>query len=168
MLILDEPANGLDPEGILWIRNLLKALAADGRTVFLSSHLMSEMALTAEHLVVVGRGRLIADLPIAEIVAQASAGNAVHVRSPEAGRLRDLLADDGVTIRGTERDVLEVSGIPVERIGEVAAREGVVLYELTPRSASLEEAFMALTGDSVEYHATADPFGTATELEHAA
>jgi ABC-2 type transport system ATP-binding protein len=167
-VILDEPANGLDPEGILWIRNLLKALAADGRTVFLSSHLMSEMALTAEHLVVVGRGRLIADLPIAEIVAQASAGNAVHVRSPEAGRLRDLLADDGVTIRGTERDVLEVSGIPVERIGEVAAREGVVLYELTPRSASLEEAFMALTGDSVEYHATADPFGTATELEHAA
>jgi ABC-2 type transport system ATP-binding protein len=167
-VILDEPANGLDPEGILWIRNLLKALAADGRTVFLSSHLMSEMALTAEHLVVVGRGRLIADLPIADIVAQASEGNAVHVRTPDAGRLRDLLADEGVTIRGTDRDVLEIAGVPVERIGEVAARERVVLHELTPRTASLEDAFMALTGDSVEYHASADPFGAATpELEHA-
>jgi ABC-2 type transport system ATP-binding protein len=154
-VILDEPANGLDPEGILWIRNLLKALAADGRTVFLSSHLMSEMALTAEHLVVVGRGRLIADMSVAEIVAQASAGNAVHVRSPDATRLRDLLAADGVTVGSSERGVLEISGVPVEEIGETAAREGLVLHELTPRTASLEDAFMALTGDSVEYHATA-------------
>lgn len=168
-VILDEPANGLDPEGILWIRNLLKALAADGRTVFLSSHLMSEVALTAEHLVVIGRGRMIADMSVAEIVAQASEGNAVYVRTPDAGRLRDLLAEDGVTIRSTQRDVLEIAGVSSDRIGEVAAAAGVVLHELTPRTASLEEAFMELTGDSVEYHATAHPYETpVTELERAA
>jgi len=152
-VILDEPANGLDPEGILWIRNLLKSLAADGRTVFLSSHLMSEIALTAEHLIVIGRGRLIADTTVAEVVAAASRGAAVHVRTPDAGRLRDALAADGVVVAATEPDTLEVQGVTSERIGEIAAREDIVLHELTPQTASLEDAFMRLTGESVEYHA---------------
>jgi ABC-2 type transport system ATP-binding protein len=167
-LILDEPANGLDPEGILWIRNLLKGLAAEGRTVFLSSHLMSEIALTAEHLVVVGRGRLIADTSVAEVVAQASSNAAVRVRTPEAARLRSLLLADGVAITGDEPGVLEVHGLSSERIGAVAAQEGVVLHELTPQQASLEDAFMALTGESVEYHATNGHLGPVPELESAA
>jgi ABC-2 type transport system ATP-binding protein len=153
-VILDEPANGLDPEGILWIRNLLTGLAAEGRTVFLSSHLMSEIALTAEHLVVVGRGRLIADTTVAEIVAQASHDVAVHVRSPDATRLRELLVAEGAEVASDERGVLEVRGLPHQRIGELAADDSIVLHELTPRTASLEEAFMRLTGDAVEYHAT--------------
>jgi ABC-2 type transport system ATP-binding protein len=153
-VILDEPANGLDPEGILWIRNLLKGLAADGRTVFLSSHLMSEIALTAEHLIVVGRGRLIADTSVAEIVAQASRNAAVRVRTPDASELREALAADGVAISSAERGVLEIHGLGSEAIGEVAARRGIVLHELTPQRASLEDAFMALTGDSVEFHAS--------------
>jgi ABC-2 type transport system ATP-binding protein len=166
-VILDEPANGLDPEGILWIRNLLKGLAADGRTVFLSSHLMSEIAQTAEHLVVVGRGRLIADTTVADIVAQASEDRAVRVRTPDATALRELLAADGVTIASSERGVLEVHGLGSARIGELAAQAGVVLHELTPQTASLEDAFMRLTGDSVEYHAAA--FDTdISELEEAA
>jgi ABC-2 type transport system ATP-binding protein len=166
-VILDEPANGLDPEGILWIRNLLKGLAADGRTVFLSSHLMSEIALTAEHLVVVGRGRLIADTSVAEIVAQASQNGAVRVRTPDATQLRDALAADGVTVASTERGVLEVQGLASDRIGEIAAQQGIVLHELTPHQASLEDAFMALTGDSVEYHAAAFA-ATTDDLEQAA
>jgi ABC-2 type transport system ATP-binding protein len=163
-VILDEPANGLDPEGILWIRNLLKRLAADGATVFLSSHLMSEIALTAEHVIVVGRGKLIADTSVAEIVAQASQNAAVRVRTPEAARLRDGLVAEGATVTGTERDVLEVHGLESERIGEIAAAQRVTLHELTPQKASLEDAYMALTGDSVEYRAT-EPHA---ELEHAA
>jgi ABC-2 type transport system ATP-binding protein len=166
-VILDEPANGLDPEGILWIRNLLKGLAADGRTVFLSSHLMSEIAQTAEHLVVVGKGRLIADTTVADIVATASEDSAVHVRTPDATTLRDLLMQDGVTVLSGERGVLEVHGLGSERIGELAAGAGIVLHELTPQKASLEEAFMRLTGDSVEYHAAAFDLSPA-ELEHAA
>jgi ABC-2 type transport system ATP-binding protein len=167
ILILDEPANGLDPEGILWIRNLLTGLAAEGRTVFLSSHLMSEIALTADHLVIVGRGRLIADTTVSDIVAQASEHRAVRVRSPEATRLRDLLAGDGVTIVSDERGALEIHGLDSDRIGEVAAGAGIVLHELTPQTASLEDAFMRLTGDAVEYHAGA--LATAIpELEHAA
>ena len=153
-VILDEPANGLDPEGILWIRNLLKGLAAEGRTVFLSSHLMSEMALTAEHLVVVGKGRLIADTSVAEIVAQASHDVAVHVRSPDASELRDLLIAEGAAVSSEERGVLDVRGLPHTRIGELAASHALVLHELTPRTASLEEAFMRLTGEAVEYHAS--------------
>jgi ABC-2 type transport system ATP-binding protein len=152
-VILDEPANGLDPEGILWIRTLLKDLAADGRTVFLSSHLMSEIALTAEHLVVVGRGRLIADTSVADVVAQASHDGAVRVRTPDATRLRDVLVADGFVVTGPERGVLEVHGLSSDAIGETAARHGVVLHELTPHRASLEDAFMALTGDAVEYQA---------------
>jgi ABC-2 type transport system ATP-binding protein len=153
-VILDEPANGLDPEGILWIRNLLKGLATDGRTVFLSSHLMSEIALTAEHLVVIGRGRLIADTTVTDIVAQASRSAAVRVRTPDATPLRSALVADGATVASAELGLLEVHGLASERIGEIAAQQGFVLHELTPLQASLEDAFMRLTGDSVEYHAT--------------
>jgi ABC-2 type transport system ATP-binding protein len=167
VVVLDEPANGLDPEGILWIRNLLKGLAAEGRTVFLSSHLMSEIAVTAEHLIVVGRGRLIADTSVAEIVAQASEGGAVHVRTPEATRLQSAIAHEDVVVASIERGVLEVTGTTSERIGEIAAREGIVLYELTPQKASLEQAFMRLTGESVEYHAI-DGAEANDDLEQAA
>jgi ABC-2 type transport system ATP-binding protein len=165
-LILDEPANGLDPEGIQWIRTLLKNLAAEGRTVFLSSHLMSEIALTADHVVVIGRGRLIADSSVAEIVAQASRNAAVRVRTPDAARLRTILAADGVAITSAGRGVLEVHGLTSERIGALAAQEGFVLHELTPQQASLEDAFMALTGDAVEYHGSGSEPPAA--LEHAA
>jgi ABC-2 type transport system ATP-binding protein len=163
-VILDEPANGLDPEGILWIRNLLKGLAAEGRTVFLSSHLMSEMAQTAEHLVVVGQGRLIADTTVAQVVAQASLEAVVRVRTPDAALLCDLLIAEGAAVGSDERGVLEVRGVGAEHIGELAARRAMVLHELTPRTASLEEAFMSLTGHAVEYHATT----TDPPLEHAA
>jgi ABC-2 type transport system ATP-binding protein len=152
-LILDEPANGLDPEGIRWIRNLLKGLAAEGRTVFLSSHLMAEMAQTAEHLVVIGRGRLIADTTVADIVAQASHNAAVTVRTPQASELRDALAGDGVAVTSNERDVLEVHGLTSAEVGTTAARHGLVLHELIPQKASLEQAFMSLTGGAVEYQA---------------
>jgi ABC-2 type transport system ATP-binding protein len=152
-LILDEPANGLDPEGIRWIRNLLKGLAAEGRTVFLSSHLMAEMAQTAEHLVVIGRGRLIADTTVAEIVAEASHNAAVTVRTPQASELRDALAGDGVAVTSDEREVLEVHGLTSAEVGTTAARHGIVLHELIPQKASLEQAFMSLTGGAVEYHA---------------
>jgi ABC-2 type transport system ATP-binding protein len=151
-LILDEPVNGLDPEGVLWIRNLLKGLAAEGRTVFVSSHLMSEMALTAEHLVVIGRGRLIADVSVGEFTASASL-NSVRVRSPQAARLRDVLAADGVSISSTERGVLEVTGLLPADIGDLALAAGIAVHELTTVQASLEEAFMELTRDAVEYHA---------------
>ncbi|MFJ9901047.1 ABC transporter ATP-binding protein [Streptomyces sp. NPDC091280] len=151
-VILDEPVNGLDPEGILWIRNLLKGLAAEGRTVLVSSHLMSEMALTAEHLIVIGRGRLIADTSVAEFTAQA-AGDMVRVRTNEAEKLRELLAGPDITVSSQEPGVLLVTGITSEWIGRVAAEEGIALAELTPQQASLEEAFMELTRDAVEYQA---------------
>jgi ABC-2 type transport system ATP-binding protein len=167
-VILDEPSNGLDPEGILWIRTLLKSLAADGRTVFLSSHLMSEMAQTAEHLIVIGRGRLIADTTVAEIVSEASKDSAVRVRTPDPTRLRDVLARDGVRVDPGAGGALEVHGRSSEQIGELAAREGLVLHELTPLSASLEDAFMRLTGESVEYHAGGFEPRSAAELEEVA
>jgi ABC-2 type transport system ATP-binding protein len=166
-VILDEPANGLDPEGILWIRTLLKNLAADGRTVFLSSHLMSEIAQTAEHLVVVGRGRLIADTTVAEIVAEASKDSAVRVRTPEATRLRDAIAGEDVRVVSLEPGLLEVHGLASAAIGELVARDGILIHELTPQTASLEEAFMRLTGESVEFHAT-DLAPRADELEQVA
>jgi ABC-2 type transport system ATP-binding protein len=166
-LILDEPANGLDPEGILWIRNLLRGLAAEGRTVFLSSHLMSETAQTADHVIVVGRGRLIADTTVEELVARASVDAAVRVRTADAATLRDRLVGAGATIESDERAVLEVHGMPSERIGEIAMRAGVVLHELTPMTASLEEAFMRLTRDAVEYHAAGRTVA-ADDLEDAA
>ncbi|MEW2497673.1 ATP-binding cassette domain-containing protein [Streptomyces nodosus] len=151
-VILDEPANGLDPEGILWIRNLLKSLAAEGRTVLVSSHLMSEMALTAEHLIVIGRGRLIADTSVAEFIARA-ARDVVRVRSDEADRMRGLLTGPDVVVTAQEPGVLQVTGLSSERIGRIAALHGVALAELTPQQASLEEAFMELTRDSLEYQA---------------
>jgi ABC-2 type transport system ATP-binding protein len=149
-LILDEPVNGLDPEGILWIRTLLRSLAAEGRTVFVSSHLMSEMAMTATHLIVVGQGRLIADCSVAELT-NASGRSVVRVRTEEAPRLRELLAADGVSVTSTERDVLTVSGLTSGEIGKIAAEARVALIELTPQQASLEEAFMELTRDAVEF-----------------
>jgi ABC-2 type transport system ATP-binding protein len=150
-LILDEPVNGLDPEGILWIRNLLTGLAAEGRTVFVSSHLMSEMALTAEQLIIVGRGRLIADVSVADFIRDSSR-QTTRVRSPQAAQLRDLLVGPDVTVASSEAGVLEVHGLDSETIGEIAARHGMTLHELMPVHASLEEAFMELTRDSVEYH----------------
>jgi ABC-2 type transport system ATP-binding protein len=160
-VILDEPANGLDPEGIRWIRNLLKDLAADGRTVFLSSHLMSEMQQTAEHLIVIGRGRLVADTSVAEFVAHASTDAPVRVRAADPARLQEALVQATATIVSSERGVLEVHGLASERIGEIAAAHGLVLHELTPLQVTLEEAFMTTTRDSVEYRtdrpAVADP-----------
>jgi ABC-2 type transport system ATP-binding protein len=152
-LILDEPVNGLDPEGVLWVRNLVKHLAGEGRTVFLSSHLMSEMALTADHILVIGRGRIIADAPVSEIVAQA-AGSTVRVRSPQVSRLVELLAGPQVTVTSLEAGLVQVAGADAVAIGELAAANGVVLHELSPLAASLEDAYMSLTADAVEYHST--------------
>jgi len=150
ILLLDEPANGLDPEGIHWIRNLLKDFAKEGRTVFVSSHLMSEMALTAEHLIVIGRGRLVADTSVEEFVRGASK-KLVRVRTPQATELRELVLGPDVTVKSSERDLLEIGGLTAQQIGKSAAAGGIVLYELTPIEASLEEAFMDLTRDTVEF-----------------
>jgi len=149
-VMLDEPVNGLDPEGIQWVRHLLKDLAAEGRAVFVSSHLMSEMALTADHLIVIGRGRLIADTSVDELVRNAS-GNVVLVRSPQAEALRDRIISDGVSVVSNTPGQLEVHGLPAERIGEVAAAHGIVLHELTPQHVSLEQAFMDMTRDQLEF-----------------
>ena len=154
-LILDEPVNGLDPDGVRWIRNLLRRLADEGRTVFLSSHLMSEMALTADHVIVVGRGRLLRDQSMAEFIA-AAAAEVVRVRSPQARELADLLAGEGVTVRDTADGVLEVEGLPSDRIGTVAASAQITLYELMTLDASLEEAYMSLTEDSIDFRSQAD------------
>jgi len=149
VLLFDEPVNGLDPEGILWIRTMLRRLAHEGRTVFVSSHLMSEMALTADHLVVIGRGRLIADSSTADLIARSSQGY-VHVRTPDAEGLALLLLAAGAVVEG-DGDTLRVSGFDAAAVGELAAQHRVVLHELSPRSASLEEAFMELTKDSVDF-----------------
>ncbi|MBG6215778.1 ABC-2 type transport system ATP-binding protein [Arthrobacter sp. CAN_A6] len=149
-VILDEPVNGLDPEGVQWVRHLAKGLAAEGRTVFLSSHLMSEMALTADHLIVIGRGRIIADAPIKDII---DGNNQARVRV-RATRPQDLLAaiaGDGVSSKLLEPELLEVMGLDARRIAEVALRENVLVYELTPLQASLEDAYMQLTQTEVEY-----------------
>ncbi|MFC9507454.1 ATP-binding cassette domain-containing protein [Streptomyces sp. NPDC057002] len=152
-VVLDEPVNGLDPEGVLWIRTLLKSLAAEGRTVFVSSHLMSEMALTAEHLVIIGRGRLLADTTVTDFVRDSGAGT-TKVVTPEAGPLVDLLTAPGIDITADTPGTLQVRGTDAEHIGRTAAAHGIPLYELTPSTASLEEAFMDLTRDAVEYTAT--------------
>ncbi len=154
ILMLDEPANGLDPEGIQWIRNMLKEFAAEGRTVFVSSHVMSEMALIAEHLIVIGRGKLIADVDVDEFVRGASR-NAVHVRSPQATELAAALAAPGVSLEPGKDGELEVTGLSSEQVGEAAAAHGIVLHELSPVRASLEEAFMDVTRDDVEFKADA-------------
>ncbi|KOG34390.1 ATP-binding cassette domain-containing protein [Streptomyces resistomycificus] len=155
ILMFDEPVNGLDPEGIHWIRNLMKSLAAQGRTVFVSSHLMSEMALTADHLVVIGQGRLLADTSMADFIAQNSRSY-VRIRTPQRERLLDVLHSAGITVVETGNGVLEVDGDKSAQIGELAAQYQIVLHELSPQQASLEEAFMQLTAESVEYHAHSD------------
>ncbi|MFI6099968.1 ATP-binding cassette domain-containing protein [Lentzea sp. NPDC051213] len=158
-LVLDEPVNGLDPEGVRWIRNLLRGIAAEGRAVLVSSHLMSEMALTADHLLVVGRGRLIADVPLAgftDLVARES----VHVRTPQEHALRTALADTGVSVSGVERGLLEVTGLTAEQVGDRAFAAGLPVHQLVTVRPSLEEAFMELTKDAVEYHGTTTRGGT--------
>jgi len=154
MVMFDEPVNGLDPEGILWIRNLMKALAAEGRTVFVSSHLMSEMENTADHLIVIGRGKLIADCTMKEFVARAS-GASVRVRTPSADQLIRAVTVKGATVGTGDDGSIEVRGLSAEQIGDLAFDEGVRLHELATVRASLEEAFMELTADSVEFHADA-------------
>ncbi len=151
VLLLDEPVNGLDPEGILWIRTLLRALAAEGRTVFVSSHLMSEMALTATELIVVGRGRLVVSGTVAEVISGATAG-AVLVRTTEADRLASLLGDSTSHVQRLGPDTLQVDGMDSGAIGLVAASAAIPLIELTPQQATLEEAFMEITRDAVEFH----------------
>ena len=154
-LILDEPVNGLDPEGILWIRNLLKNLAAAGRTIFVSSHLMSEMALTAEHLIVIGRGRIIADMSVEAFIDQVSS-NEVRVRTPQVAQFSRLLEISGANVVHGEADALAVSGLSSAAIGELAATNAVILHELSPQEPSLEEAFLELTRDAVQYHGHAE------------
>ncbi|MFF7844586.1 ABC transporter ATP-binding protein [Streptomyces ossamyceticus] len=150
IVMLDEPVNGLDPEGVLWVRNLLRSLADEGRAVMLSSHLMSETAMIADHLVIIGRGRLLADTTVDDFTREASGGG-VRVASTEAGRLRSLLAGPDVTITSSSAEELLVSGHDARQIGRIAAEHGVALYELTPQAVSLEAAFMDLTRDVVEY-----------------
>jgi ABC-2 type transport system ATP-binding protein len=176
VLLLDEPVNGLDPEGVLWIRNLMKALAAEGRTILVSSHLMNEMAVTADHLIVIGRGRLLADAATEEVIARSS-GQSVRVRTPDPDRLASLItAEGGAAVRAANGNgnggyspsdsasaadtapVLTVTGLPAARIGELAASSSIVLHELTPQLATLEDAFLELTADSLEYgHLDAQP-----------
>ncbi|MGW7285334.1 ABC transporter ATP-binding protein [Streptomyces sp. NPDC054847] len=151
-LILDEPVNGLDPDGVLWIRTLLKSLAAEGRTVLVSSHLMSEMALTADHLVIIGRGRLLADTTVEAFVRDAGA-SAVKVVSPEASSLAGVLGGPGIDVERAGPDELLVRGTDSRSIGRTAAAHGIPLFELTPVTASLEQAFMDLTHEAVEYQA---------------
>jgi ABC-2 type transport system ATP-binding protein len=153
-VVLDEPVNGLDPDGVLWIRTLARQLADEGRTVFVSSHLMAEMALTAEHLVVIGRGRVLADCPTAEFIARHAASH-VRVRSPRAAELAALLRRSGpdVTVSGPDGGELRVEGLDTAGVGDLAGAHGLVLHELTLVRSSLEDAFMTLTAASVEYGA---------------
>ncbi|MFG2196589.1 ABC transporter ATP-binding protein [Streptomyces sp. NPDC048639] len=150
IVLLDEPVNGLDPEGIHWVRMLMKRLAAQGRTVFVSSHLMSEMALTADHLVVIGRGKLLADTAMQDFI-DSSSRSVVRIRTPEPEKLRDALATSGITPTEDGFGAFEVNDVPVEWLGELALHHQILLHELSPQHASLEEAFMALTGDAAEY-----------------
>jgi ABC-2 type transport system ATP-binding protein len=158
VLLLDEPVNGLDPEGIMWVRNLMKQLAAEGHTVFVSSHLMNEMAVTADHLIVIGKGRLIAESSTKAFIDRSSE-RSVLVRSPQADTLAGLITAEGGSVMpqhgdGSQPAGLSVTGLAAPRIGEIAATAGIVLHELTPRHASLEEAFMELTAGSTEFGAT--------------
>ncbi|TXK41096.1 ABC transporter ATP-binding protein [Nonomuraea sp. C10] len=150
VLMFDEPVNGLDPDGVRWVRELMRSLAAEGRTVFVSSHLMSEMQLTADHLVVIGKGRLLADAPLSRLLAATE----VVVRSPHAGDLADRLAAAGLTAVRRGENELVVTGATVERVGDLAHEAGVRLHGLSPREPSLEQAFQELTAGSVEYGVT--------------
>jgi ABC-2 type transport system ATP-binding protein len=149
-VVLDEPVNGLDPDGVLWVRTLLKTLAAEGRTVLVSSHLMSEMAVTADHLVIIGRGRLLADTSVEELIARIAVGSVV-VRSPHATDLRELLVGQGATVTNAAPGVLQVGGLTAEQIADLAVERRLALHELAPERASLEQAYMQLTRDAVEY-----------------
>jgi len=151
ILLFDEPVNGLDPDGIRWVRNLLKGLAREGRTVFVSSHLMSEMALTADEVVIIGKGKLISQISIDELLSQ-STENFVRVRSPAAAKLKAALEHEGAVVVLEDDGSLSVRGANEVAIGELAAKIPVVLHELAPQTASLEEAFMELTEDSIEFH----------------
>ena len=164
-VMLDEPVNGLDPEGIQWVRHLLQGLAAEGRTVFVSSHLMSEMALTAEQLIVVGRGRMIAETSVEQFVAGASK-KVVRVRSPALASLMEALAGPDVTVTALEPSAAEVVGLTAEQIGDAAAARGIALHELAPVQASLEEAFMEVTQDALQFHA-AEPRGAGAAVDGA-
>ncbi|MCA1306795.1 ABC transporter ATP-binding protein [Microbacterium esteraromaticum] len=155
-LILDEPVNGLDPEGVRWVRQFVRHAASEGRTVLLSSHLMSEMSQTADHVIVLGRGKVLADAPLPELVRAWTTAR-VLVRSPRASELADVLAAPEVEIVTADRFTLDVSGLPASRIGDLAAERGIAIHELTPTSGSLEDAYLALTGDSVEYRTRAVP-----------
>jgi len=152
ILMFDEPVNGLDPEGILWIRNLMKALAAEGRTVFVSSHLMSEMENTADHLIVIGRGRLISDCTVNEFIA-ANSRQSVRVRTPQPDDLGKLVAAAGGSVHESGDGLIVVNGLDASEVGDLAFENGVRLHELAPAHASLEQAFMELTASSVEFHA---------------
>ncbi len=165
-LILDEPVNGLDPEGVIWVRTLVKYLASQGRTVFLSSHLMSEMAVTADHIIVIGRGRIIADAPVDQVVSGATRST-VRVRSPQATALAEALRSAGTTVESSEPGVLQVVGATSEAVGELAAAQGIVLHELTPVSGSLEDAYLALTAEEVEYHSGAAGAVAGTDAQEA-
>lgn len=149
-LILDEPVNGLDPEGVRWVRQFVRYQASQGRTVLLSSHLMSEMSLTADHVIVLGRGRVLADAPLAELVSAWTA-TTVRVRTPRPSELVDVLAGTGVSVTAAETGVLDIEGTSAAAIGDAAAAAGIPLHELTPTTGSLEDAYLALTGESVEY-----------------
>jgi ABC-2 type transport system ATP-binding protein len=168
VLLLDEPVNGLDPEGVLWIRNLMKYLASEGRTIFVSSHLMNEMAVTADYLIVIGRGRLIAADTTADVISRSSE-QSVRVKTPDAARLTAAIQAEGGTVttesrspqqEGDGEPALIVTGLAAPRIGELAAQSSVVLHELSPQLASLEEAFMELTAGSLEYgeHGAGNPW----------
>ena len=149
-LILDEPVNGLDPEGVRWVRDFVRHAASEGRTVLLSSHLMSEMAQTADHVIVLGRGKVLADAPIADLVG-AQTAQTVKVRSPRMADLFRLIAAEQAQVTSTSPLTADVSGMPAERIGDIAAANGIPIHELTPTTGSLEEAYLAVTGDAVEY-----------------
>lgn len=149
-LILDEPVNGLDPEGVLWVRKFVRHQAAEGKTVLLSSHLMSEMSMTADHLIVLGRGKVLADAPLADIVRDWTIST-VRVRSPRAADLAAAVMGDAVTVTHLEGDLLQIEGRAASDIGDLAAARGIALHELTPTSGTLEDAYLRLTGDDVEY-----------------
>jgi ABC-2 type transport system ATP-binding protein len=160
VLMLDEPVNGLDPEGVVWIRTLLKSLAAEGRTVLLSSHLMSEMALTADRLIIIGRGRLITETTMADFL-DGGTGSSVRVRSPQAAVLAEALRTVGATVAAADGNALTIAGISSDSVGEVARANGITLLELSARQASLEDRYMELTKDSADYRSTASSLGPA-------
>ncbi len=160
IVMLDEPVNGLDPEGILWMRDLLRGLATEGRTVLISSHLMAETAQTAGHVIVIGRGKLVADLPIAELTQLVTRRDPIRVRSPHADRLQALLTARGISVTRIDgQGTLDVEGSSAEHIGDLAASAGIAIHELTRADTSLEEAFLELTRDSVQYRRSAPPEG---------